>query len=1211
MKIWEVIKKTFIISLTLLLVAYCAILFVVPYFLNQNDYSSLLTEKLAKETGLVLKIQDYKIRISPNLNLDFSAKGAQLFYSDKRQILDVKNLQVGVSSFAVLNKEIKLNKFSASDLQFTTKLQKSGKTTLSEYLEKNVDKSKSIYKFSNSFPKTKIDRIVFKIKDEESGQHFKLLSKNFELSQNYDYRYLNLKLDGNFYCSNKKYLTFDSKFVIPKALFSNINNKLFDINFDNLYKQNFTAIVNSDLKIYAKGSDFDYVSGVVNIDNFVMVLDNRKLPPSYFHIALDKGKAQITSKFYTDKNEITDINANLKISKPYKIDVHCKSPNVDLSNLHKILSSMSELLNVKTNLSEYNVSGVLSSDFHVVTDLKNITSKGVLQVRNGKLLHRKLPFVVSQINTNIDFSNDSIHIKDSAILVNGQPARLFGVISSDSTGDLTAEAKDLDLNKIIKAFPVVAKILPQNLVIGSGKLNFNAKLNGKLLESAPIIKANIENVSLKEKILGIQLSLKSINFDVNPVKGSYSGFVHLNDIDLSSKNILNNSKKLHSDRLSIEFDKKDILIKPSKLTTGNANLILSGKIKDYVSSPNALIELKGAVDTDLLRQFVPNNIALKNKGYLPLKAYITAKNNIVSGNVKLLANSNNYITLMEIQNLAGSSSLTNVVFTILDNTLILNDLSLYKTDQVSNLINDINLSKYKKIITAKGKINNINIEKPVIDGLKIASKEILKIKVSELQGLVSDLSFDIGVTGSFQELVLNGFVQLQNAVASNLRSSAQNILINFYRNNYNVKIDNLKLSNMLMSVVLSLPVDFMQSNVINDIRLNADYIDIASLLKLSGLLKPAKYSPGNEFPYNIKSGKLYISKFKSGNINAQNVVSNIQSQNSVLKFTNLSANAYAGKVAGEIDYNFPYTSMNAILQGRGLQASSVAVDLLPKEQQLSGELNFDANLSMYGLTEEQQVDSLKGNMNIVIRNGHLGQLGRFEHFLYAQNLLSQKIINASLNSAKQAISPKNTGQITYLKGVINLKNGYAFLNPVLTSGPNMSMYITGSLGLKNNLADLSILGKVSSQVSSSLGVLGNITIKSLIDEHTKHGNLFSNLFGIYNSELPEIDISKIPALSPDMKYETKNFRVLISGDASSVTSVKSFTWVNPIGYNDKYLKKVDSSQVGSDTKYFNIINTQSDNNKTDLEQVQTKTNTDIINTNKMPDFLDGISDNFN
>jgi hypothetical protein len=80
-------------------------------------------------------------------------------------------------------------------------------------------------------------------------------------------------------------------------------------------------------------------------------------------------------------------------------------------------------------------------------------------------------------------------------------------------------------------------------------------------------------------------------------------------------------------------------------------------------------------------------------------------------------------------------------------------------------------------------------------------------------------------------------------------------------------------------------------------------------------------------------------------------------------------------------------------------------------------LGFDTELNLYNTNPQKILQTLKGNADIYIQNGHLGQLGRFEHFLYAQNLLSHKFIDININTAKQAISPKDTGRFSYLKGI--------------------------------------------------------------------------------------------------------------------------------------------------------------------------------------------------
>ena len=106
---------------------------------------------------------------------------------------------------------------------------------------------------------------------------------------------------------------------------------------------------------------------------------------------------------------------------------------------------------------------------------------------------------------------------------------------------------------------------------------------------------------------------------------------------------------------------------------------------------------------------------------------------------------------------------------------------------------------------------------------------------------------------------------------------------------------------------------------------------------------------------------------------------------------------------------------------------------------------------------------------------------------------------------------------------------------------------------------MQILGRVSPDVSDSVGVLGDITLKNVLDEHTSYGETIAKLFTSCNSELPQMDISKIPALTSKYQAETKNFRVIIAGNPESIKSIKSFTWVNPLG-SMKELKTYTQSE---------------------------------------------------
>ena len=100
------------------------------------------------------------------------------------QFLDIKNGEIQLSTLNLINKEIKISKLKTQTLQFSTKLQKNGKFSLQEYLEKNVKKTtNNTFKISTELPQIELNNYLIKIKDASSGQRFKITGKDYKIAQ--------------------------------------------------------------------------------------------------------------------------------------------------------------------------------------------------------------------------------------------------------------------------------------------------------------------------------------------------------------------------------------------------------------------------------------------------------------------------------------------------------------------------------------------------------------------------------------------------------------------------------------------------------------------------------------------------------------------------------------------------------------------------------------------------------------------------------------------------------------------------------------------------------------------------------------------------------------------------------------------------------------------------------------------------------------------
>lgn len=1197
-------KWILIVMFTMITAVYLAVYLALPYFLNKYDYSKLLSDAIKNKTGLIVNIHDYKLNVSPALNINFKAGEIQAFYPDKKQFLDIKKADITISTIYLLKKEIRLNRVKAGEFQLSTKLLKNGKTTLLQYFEQNIKQADFDYKFSKKHPNIYADKYIIKLKDEESGQKFKLKGKDFKSRQSIDLKNIVIESSGDMFCFDRKYLGYKARVTVPVVLLENSEKTLIDFTVDDLYKYNFSANVNTDIKIHARDKKFDYITGRTDIDNFRLKLGAKTLPPSFFHIVFAKDKAKLVSKFYTDINELTDINADIKLSKPYKIYMTCRCPKADISNLQNTIVPVLNLFKIKNNLSEFKTQGKLSADFKLQTDLKTISSNGTLNITNASISHKSIPLKITGVNAVVDFSDNAINIKKSDILVNSQPLKITGSVDKHAAADITVSAQNLALNHIINAFPVLKP--DKNITLGSGSVSLNANFKGKLNSLKPVIKISVKNLAGAQTAKKIKFSVKELVFDVSAEKSNaaakYNGIIEVKDVICSSTTLPAGTDTIKSDLLSAKITNDVIQLLPAKINAGKAKLTVSGDIKNYMKSPEANINIAGTIDSLFVKSLIPSGENLLAKGYLPLKTTIKTKNKKADIDLKVLANPQNYITPVKVKSFDSTTTLTTLRASISDNLLTLDDATMYYAGSTNSLLKDIDTTNLKKAINIKGKIKDLS-STPVIEKLHISTPTALTLNIPQTKDGTLNLTANITAAGKIDKLSADGNISAADISIPSMYVSAQNAQIILNNNIITVKTDDLRIKDTNLAIEASAKPDILTSNKIDYLKLTASYIDMDYLTGLLSLFNPSKYAPGNDFPYIISSGNLDIKSFKMGVIKAQNITAKITSQKNNLYISDLFADAYGGKAAAKIVYNFPYTNIKADVQARGLNAASAAAAFMPADKGISGTLDFDASVNMMGTTPQQQLNTMKGSADVLIKNGRLGQLGRFEHFLYAQNLLSQKLIYASLNSAKQAISPQDTGMISYLKAKVKFGAGYAHLNPVLTSGPRMSMYIKGKINLVTQDVDLKILGKISSDVSGSLGLLGSMTIKDFLDEHTKYGPVIANLFDSYNTELPETDISTIPALSPAGSAQTKNFQVIISGDPDSVKAVKSFTWVNPTGTKEKILtqkvKKAISEALPSKTSQ----DTQPVLPKPQ-PQIQTAPQTAV------PDFLDKIPDEF-
>lgn len=293
----------------------------------------------------------------------------------------------------------------------------------------------------------------------------------------------------------------------------------------------------------------------------------------------------------------------------------------------------------------------------------------------------------------------------------------------------------------------------------------------------------------------------------------------------------------------------------------------------------------------------------------------------------------------------------------------------------------------------------------------------------------------------------------------------------------------------------------------------------------------------------VVNGSGTLKKFVSGGIVAENLTSDFSLSDNVFYLKNIIGEAFAGKVNGNVSYNIVNGHIGVIFKGSGLDAEKAIAGAVGIKNALSGKLGFEANVNLHGATDVEMMKNMKGKVTFEIKDGTLGNIGRLENFLFAQNLQSNSIIKAAVNSVSALPAIKNTAEFKSISGNLSFNNGWANLTPVKTTGPSMAYYITGKYNLLNGTANVVVLGRLSAEVVKLLGPLGDLSVDKLTSFIPKFGSATAKLINAMTTNPKGENINAIPPLSSG-NTNYKDFKVQFNGGVESKSSVKSFKWLS-------------------------------------------------------------------
>lgn len=1154
----RLIKGIGITLLSITIVFYIIFLLVLPNIININKYKTEIKESALKNAKLNVEFSDAKLITTPSLKAGIILKNAEIKFTDNSELFSCKEAKVKISLLPLLLKELRVSNIEVLTPNITVDILPSNKLKLEELLLNSSDPNNQKetplpIKLSNKLPNIEIENYSVQINDKKTNN--------------------NITLKGDYLLVDKAELNKHVRFKTNgKVLFNNTDNINFKIAVDtflptmvdstqtNNDKNQFINPINTlisfdpkadiicDLKIKNRNKDIQ-AKGNLDIEKLSLKIGEKTLPDSFIKMNFSGNNVKINSSISPAENELITLKSDIKHGLRKHLKLAVKTENLNVKEIKTLIQGVLDTLNIQNDLNNINANGEIDADFAMETNFKNLKSNGKLVISNTNISHKIIPAKINNLNSIIDFSNNKVLIKDTAAVLNGSPFEIKGEITSDTSTNIQLLTNNLQVANLFNAFTPIE--IKKSYHLNSGLLSVKANIIGKLNDLKPELKITLTNLNVKDLVNNIDITNELLSTNLTSTKKAYNGDILANNTKIKMPTF---GTSINNQKIKIVFDNKDISILPADISFNSSPIHLEGKIKNYASKPEIKIQATGKIKSSDLIKILPKEFAQEASysGQLPLFLNIKGNNKKISLESQIIADPNNYLSIITVNKLIGKPSILNASVDFENNSLNIKDIGLYElqNQKIINASGINNLSDSYKIAYITGKIDHVNKKTPLINNLKINLPASLSLSSPAVKNSKFTVKGNMNVNGAITSPNIKGVINISNVSLPELLTKIQNIDLAINDSIINAKIDNIFINESQLSIDADAKLDFASIFTITKMKVTSTNFDLDKIVKVAEIAAKQESQKSNstqssnaQIPVRIIKGSGKIDKFKMGDLILTDVSSPFNLNKNTLFLNEIQAKAYNGNITGNINYNLVTLGMKANLKGENIDANPAITAFLLIKDQLFGTLGFNANVSLRGDNYITQMKTLKGSADFHIKDGKMGSLGRFETFLKANNLLSQSFISTSLGSVINTIAPYNTGQFDYLQGQVQFGNGVTTINNIQSSGQNMALFMDGSYNMLNNNANIIILGRLSPKVLGVLGPIANLRADKIIGSIPKFGAAAMTIFQSFTTQTNSNELGKIPDLSPKTSG-TQEFKVSINGNIEKSSAVKSFQWLS-------------------------------------------------------------------
>lgn len=1157
-------KKTFkilaIVLLSVALLLYAAFVFILPNILKVEKYMPQIKKIVAEQSDLVIDIDNPKIVTTPMLAVGLKADKISLKFQDGSDFIDTDKflarvslphlffLTLKVSKLYVENPKVNVDIVDGKEYKFTEILEKIEKNSISqkdEDIVSNSDMNPQPIKIV--IPEIKLSNYLFVINDLKTKDFLKLSGNELLLGYKSG-KSLYLKTAAEFYVNDKKNITanIDVNTFLPQM--TSIDNEKKEENkietFINpvaVYKA-YDLKTNIDTKIkIKKHKNKPETNGFINIDNLTLNVSGVELPQSKIHLSSKGTTSKIDSELYITKNERVLLDGLFNYSNKPQLQLKLKTDDIYLNNLLDLLKAALASANIKTDIDSIKGEGYFNADTQFKTDFKKLESEGKITVYNCIIRNKKDNKRLSRINSVISLDNSVLKFIDTYIEILDAVFKIDGTIDETSKADISVLMERMPVKKLFNLF--IPAEIGANYDINSGNIDLSAKIKGEIQKAKADVNLSVKNFAMTDKVNKISYVNDLFTANFNSDFKTYNGKINNSDFRLNMKGL-----SAVCDSFVLSLDDKNILIEPSKLKINDSTSVdFSGEVTNYVTNPEFKINVKGKLKASEIKNILGNEVALyiREKGFLPLTIDISGNNKVQTIKAAVDADKDNYVTFVDIDNIYNKNSTLQTFLELKSDSIKIKDTGLY-------IKNEKNL---EEIVSIDGTITKLNTSNPSINLIKLKMPNELTASIVAFPKSKLTVKGSAFLSGELKQPKLRGDINVSNMTIPELYLSMKNAMAKFEGKDLDVDISALDANGSLMDILINADLSALDTFVVRNINIKSNYIDADKVIKVSEAAGRYAYEPSaqskvssvsggeSSIPLVVKDGSIDIKQIKSGSIILNDTTSKLSLSDNVLYLNNLVTNGFQGRIFGVASMNLLNGEIKADVKGTGLNVEQTLKDAAGMKDTLTGTMDFKADISLKGATYEEQVKSLNGSVEFIMKDGSLGPFGKLETLLAADNIKSISLLNNILGSVLKTTF--DTSRYNTLKGNLLFNNGIAQVNPITSVGDNMSAYISGSFDILKNTADMKLRGRFSSVVTESLGQFAMLSPVKMLKSSSSINILLNQTFLRLSEKVSAEELAQIPSLTKESTNEnTTNFQVVIKGDvAKPAKLIRSFKWI--------------------------------------------------------------------